>query len=297
MTVFKPLEVLSAGVGVQTITLAQLSIEGHLPPLDCAIFADTGWEPAHVYTQLGHMADALAAVGVPTYIVNNGNIRDDALTDGRFASMPLHMKGDAGNGIARRQCTNEYKLTPIKRKVRELLGASKVVTPSGLATVGRVPGKPGTRFVNMWVGISTDEIERVKPSDVSYIRRSDPLIDVLNMSRDDCERYLAERWPHPVSRSSCIGCPYHDNKTWREMRDGDPVAFADAVDFDRSLRAGGLDAFKSEAYLHEQRVPLGEADLDRLSRSERRRMQGSLPFEIVPRHSCSPWGCRSEQSA
>lgn len=161
------------------------------------------------------------------YIVNNGNIRDDALTDGRFASMPLHMKGEAGNGIGRRQCTNEYKLTPIKRKVRELLGASKVVTPSGLATVGRVPGKPGTRFVNMWVGISTDEIERVRPSDVSYIRRSDPLIDVLNMSRDDCERYLAERWPHPVSRSSCIGCPYHDNKTWREMRDGDPVAFAD----------------------------------------------------------------------
>jgi len=79
---FKPLEVLSAGVGVQTITLAQMSIDGHLPPLDCAIFADTGWEPPHVYAQLQHMTDALAAVGVPTYIVSNGNIRDDALRGG-----------------------------------------------------------------------------------------------------------------------------------------------------------------------------------------------------------------------
>lgn len=291
---FKPLEVLSAGVGVQTITLAQMSIDGHLPPLDCAIFADTGWEPPHVYAQLQHMTDALAAVGVPTYIVSNGNIRDDALSGGRFASMPLHMKGEGGNGMGRRQCTNEYKLTPIKRKVRQLLGAEPLVTPAGMNTVGRVKGKPGSRYVSMWVGISTDEIERQKPSDVKYIRRIDPLIDTLDMSREDCEAYLADRWPHRVARSACIGCPYHDNEEWRDMRDHDPESFADAVEFDVQIRSGGLGTFKSEAYLHEERVPLAEADLSKLTKREKARMQGTLDF-VPARRSCSPWGCRSEE--
>lgn len=294
MSDYKPLQILSAGVGVQTITLAQLSIDGHLPPLDCAIFADTGWEPPHVYTQLRHMTDALAAVGIPTHIVSNGNIRSDALSGGRFASMPLHMKGTAGNGIGRRQCTNEYKLTPIKRKVRELLGAEPATTPSGKNTVGRVKGKPGERYVSMWVGISTDEIERQKPSDVSYIRRIDPLIDVLSMSRDDCETYLADRWPHPVARSACIGCPYHDNEEWRTMRDHDPESFADAVEFDVQIRSAGLGTFKSEPYLHSDRVPLSEADLSKLTRREKARMQGSLKFTTA-KPSCSPWGCEREQ--
>lgn len=284
--------VLSLGAGVQSTALALLSIEGHLPPLDLAIFADTGWEPPAVYEQLRRISDALAAKGVPTHIVSNGNIRADALSDGRFASMPLHMKGDGGNGMGRRQCTNEYKLVPIKRKIREILGATPIVTKSGQPSVSRVGGRPGVKHVEMWVGISTDEIERQRPADVQYIRRVDPLIDILDMSRDDCIAYLTERWPWPVERSACIGCPFHDNEEWRSMRENDPESFADAVEFDVQIRSSGLGTFKSEAYLHEQRVPLTEANLDIPTRVEIKRRQLQLGFD-----GCSPWGCRTDGAA
>lgn len=283
--------ILSLGAGVQSTALALLSIDGRLPRIDRAIFADTGWEPAGVYEHLARLTAELALHGIPVDIVSNGNIRTDALSDGRFASMPLYVRGDKGDGIGRRQCTNEYKLTPIKRRVRELLGAKVDGTlANGAPRVGRVGGRPGSRFVEMWVGISTDEVERIKPSDVSYIRRVDPLVDVLDMDRDTCEAYLAERWPWPVTRSACIGCPFHDNEEWRRMRDGTPVEFADAVDFDRSLRARPLGGFTAEAYLHADRVPLDEANLDRVGRKEAKRAQGRLRF------SCSPWGCRGEDA-
>ena len=44
------LRLLSLGAGVQSTTLLLLAAEGRLPTPDAAIFADTGWEPAAVYT-------------------------------------------------------------------------------------------------------------------------------------------------------------------------------------------------------------------------------------------------------
>lgn len=282
--------VLSQGAGVQTTAISLLSLDGMLPSIDCAIFADTGWEPAATYAHLERISAELVNNGIPTYVVSNGNIRADALTGGRFASMPLHMKGQKGDGMGRRQCTSEYKLTPIKRQVRRLLGAVDTTTPSGVESVGRV--RRG-QYVEMWVGISTDEIERQKPSDVSYIKRVDPLIDILDMTRQDCIDYLAERWPYPVERSACIGCPYHDNNEWRHLRDNAPADFADAVEFDAALRQSALGNFKDEAYLHSDRIPLAEVNLDRITRRDNLKAQGRLD------EGCSPWGAcrRSERAA
>ena len=41
---------LSLGAGVQSTTVALMAAHGEIGPLpDCAIFADTGWEPQAVY--------------------------------------------------------------------------------------------------------------------------------------------------------------------------------------------------------------------------------------------------------
>jgi hypothetical protein len=53
---------LSLGAGVQSTTLLLMSLEGMLPKLDCAIFADTGWEPQRVYEHLD-LISAQAAGG------------------------------------------------------------------------------------------------------------------------------------------------------------------------------------------------------------------------------------------
>lgn len=46
------LRVLSLGAGVQSTTLALMAAHGEIEPPDCAIFADTQWEPAEVYAHL-----------------------------------------------------------------------------------------------------------------------------------------------------------------------------------------------------------------------------------------------------
>lgn len=193
--------------------------------------------------------------------------------------MPVYIQGA---GQARRQCTSEYKLTPIKDRVRELLGATVTLREDGSKKVGRLRW---TDRCENWVGISTDEIERQKPSDVKYMQRVDPLLDIVQMSRQDCTDYMATYWPWPVAKSACIGCPYHDNASWREMRDEYPGEWADAVDFDRRIRSEGMGLphreILSRGYLHYHRRPLDECNLDERGPGR-------------PRRGCGPYDCRSE---
>ncbi|AMS45394.1 hypothetical protein FHS67_005214 [Aminobacter aminovorans] len=89
------LRVLSLGAGVQSTTLALLAAQGIVGPMrDCAIFADTGWEPASVYAHLRWLMSA-NVLPFPVYIVSAGNIRDnllDASGGERWASVPAFMR-------------------------------------------------------------------------------------------------------------------------------------------------------------------------------------------------------------
>ena len=117
---------LSLGAGVQSTTLALMAAYGEIPAPDCAIFADTGWEPKAVYDHLDRLE---ARLPFPVYRVSAGNIRDSILarrntTGGRFASVPWFTLSPSGKkGMGRRQCTSEFKLKPIRQKLRDLAGA------------------------------------------------------------------------------------------------------------------------------------------------------------------------------
>lgn len=286
---------LSLGAGVQSTAIYLLANEGKIESFDAAIFADTGWEPSRVYQHL----DALEAAGsIPIHRVSAGNIRNDALDpDHRFALMPLFVKNrDGSPGMARRQCTSEYKLKPIKREVRRLLGYPHP-TPV-----------PRNVQAEVAIGISTEEIGRARDSDVKYMRNVFPLLD-LGWSRKDCERYLKSIGWTSVSKSACIGCPFHGNRRWREMRDKYPEEWADAVEFDAAIRNGSARAnatgtpLRGHMYLHRSRVPLSEAPIDRVTSREWRDRQGDL-FDAVADQvmedgdpdGCGPWTCRSGEA-
>jgi len=64
---------------VQSSTVLLMSCRGLLPKLDCAIFADTGWEPKAVYENLAWLEQEAAKSGIPVYRVTAGNLRKDAL--------------------------------------------------------------------------------------------------------------------------------------------------------------------------------------------------------------------------
>jgi hypothetical protein len=287
----RPLRLLSLGAGVQSTTLALLAADGTLPLPDAAIFADTGWEPAAVYEHLDRLD---AVLPFPVLRVSSGNLREDMLDpDRRYAALPFYvLNPDGSDGMGRRQCTSEYKLTPIRRKVRELLGA----TPPDYRSV------PRGRLAEQWVGFSVDEVHRAnrqKDSDgVSYLTTRYPLLD-LGMTRKDCERWLRIRGWSSVAKSACIGCPYHGNRAWRDLRDTRPEEWADAVAFDAAIRTSGRGT-AGEQYLHRSRLPLDRAPIDRMTRNEWADRQIDL-FDAVADQAaedgdpdgCSPYGCRS----
>lgn len=245
------LRVLSLGAGVQSTTLALMAARGEVTPMpDCAIFADTKWEPKAVYK---HLYKLRVHLPFPVHVVSAGDIRADALartnsSGQRFASVPWFTVDAKGNkGMGRRQCTKEYKLNPIRRKLRELLGyLPRERIPVGAAEV--------------WIGISTDEAARMKPSRDRWVENIWPLID-KRMSRQDCETWLADAgWSAP--KSACIGCPFHSDAQWRRLRDETPDEWDDAVAVDAALRANGaVRGLRSLEYMHRSCVPLDLVDL------------------------------------
>ncbi|MDT0494009.1 hypothetical protein ACPEIF_14875 [Streptomyces sp. NPDC012600] len=261
------------------------SARGLLPRLDAAIFADTGWEPRAVYAHLDRLErDIAEPAGIPVRRVSSGNIRADALdASHRFASMPLFIRNpDGGDGMLRRQCTNEYKLKPIKRAVRDMLGyPGRTYIPRGV-------------YAEQWIGISTDEIGRARDSGLKFSRNVFPLLD-LGWSRDDCREYLTAEGFGTTPKSACIGCPYHGNAQWRALRDGAPDEWKDAVDFDASIRSGNARATANgvpllgQAFLHRSRKPLDKAPIDHVTRNER-------AAELGDPDGCSPYGCRSGEA-
>lgn len=245
------LRVISLGAGVQSTTMALMATLGELNPLpDCAIFADTGAEPGEVYKHLSWLETKLV---FPVYRVSAGNLREQIVSA---------MKGEArmdarppffitGGGMLNRQCTHDFKLRPIQRKVRELIG---------LKPRQRAPKVP---VVEQWIGISRDEAIRRKPSMVPFVEHRWPLIE-RDMTRRDCLAWMRSHgYPEPP-KSACTFCPYHGNDQWRRLRDEQPEAFAEALAIDEIIRPGmpGPKRPKGEQwFVHADRVPLSEVDL------------------------------------
>ena len=163
-----------------------------------------------------------------------------------YVDIPVYLKGrnGEGDGIGRRQCTDNYKIRPIRRRIRDLLG---------LRPRQRVP--VGTT-VELWLGISTDEAIRMKDSRDRWMANRYPLIEA-GMSRRDCLDWWEARYDRPLERSACVACPFQSRYIWVETKRRWPELFAEAVEIDARLRDGL--AFAKEPYLHTLRMPLAEA--------------------------------------
>ena len=119
--------------------------------------------------------------------------------------------------------------------------------------------RPG--FVRQWIGISTDEAMRMKPSGVKYIDNVYPLIDA-KMSRHDCRRWFERNYPgRALAKAAWVACPFHNDAMWRDMKMQDPAAFQQAADFDKAIRQSGTSA---KQFVHRSCKPLDEVDFRNL---------------------------------
>lgn len=245
------LRVLSLGAGLQSSTLAWMSARGDLPRVDFAVFADTGWEPRAVYDYLAWMEPQLP---FPVIRVKRDGRDLGALAiaaaEGEVphsgSPLPPWFTAEP-KGMMRKHCSKEFKARPVGRFIREQLGLAP-----------RQHG-PKTPVVEQWLGMTTDEMERLKYAERSYTLNRWPLME-FGMTRDDCATWLMERQIRLPPKSSCVFCPYRRNDQWRDMRDNHPLDWEIAVAVDSAIRAG-YAGMEGEAFVHPARVPLSDVDL------------------------------------
>lgn len=291
------LRVASFGIGVQSTTMLLMSMHGELPPIDVALTADTKGETLAVYEHLRWMKSPNLGLPFPIEEVTAGSLTDATLNSAkswqalgaspdrstwskasRVANPPFFTRGpkiqpatvtipamplfgieeevlpflierqsdEETFGFLGRKCTGDYKINPIVKAIRKKLG---------IAFGCRGPSSP---IVEQWLGITTDEASRMKPSNISFIQHRFPLIE-LGMSRGDCLEWLRKKgYPRPP-KSRCYFCPFQSDELWLDMKTNDPESFAAACDFDDAIR-NGIRGTYHKLFLHRKRIPLREID-------------------------------------
>jgi hypothetical protein len=312
---------LSLGAGVQSSMLALKAAAGEITPMPtAAIFADTMGEPASVYEWLDYLE---AQLPFPVYRVSAGSLAERSLTmrtskktGGLFSStdIPVFTKSDKGtiSKIRQRSCTRDFKIVPILKKCRELIGTQDMklwrrefnherrelaqykralaaaMRAAKSAEISTLFGNEPVRFnakiaravtasipfpyyawdrmqaspaAIQWIGISADEVSRIKPSRDAYLRSAWPLAE-RGITRPLCVDWLLCRGHPEPPKSACVFCPFHDDLEWLHLLVEEPEEFAKAVAFEKALQANkaATDNFTSVPYLHRSCVPLDEID-------------------------------------
>ncbi len=245
----------SWGLGVQSTWMIILSAIGKLPPIDAAIVADTQWERRKTQETLRFYKKWFEDHGIKVKIVTAGNIRQI----GADAHIHIPFWTNSGGPLIR-QCTNHFKITPIRREMRRLAGFHKSKHPHP---------KPG-QFEN-WIGFSWDEWHRMKENQTKFIMNRYPLLE-MKINRWDCEKgYLQMGLPIPV-KSACIGCPYRDALSWFDIKQNEPEEFQDAIEFDERNRHNPLverdGSTADEIFVWRGLIPLKDVDFETLSKKQ-----------------------------
>lgn len=250
--------VLNLGAGVQSSCLALMAAKGEITPMpDFAVFADTQAEPTEVYKWLDWLETQLP---FPVYRVTKGNLTEDSLKVFNHKKtgneriqriIPLFGVKPSGEVTAAigRSCTADYKVAPILKKIKEVCEikhGQKDIT------------------VTQWIGISYDEMQRMKNPSNKWTQHRWPLIE-KKMNRTHCKEWMrVNGYPEPP-RSACYYCPFHSDEEWRRLRNDDPEHFKKALEFDKVIRQKYKDHNKTmnmEVYLHSSCKPLSEIDFD-----------------------------------
>ena len=244
---------LSLGCGVQSSALFAMSCLGvrDVPRADFAIFADTQNEPKWVYDQLRILREFGIKKGIPVYVATKGNLAQTAIDRNqgkisRFANIPLWTTGQDGRAVPlRRQCTREFKVEVIEKKVRQLMGYQ--------------PRQRVKHKVRSMIGISTDEAQRMKPSRTKWVESTFPLCDLM-VSRQGCENFLRSIDLPVPNKSACVQCPYRSDVEWMQMKQDSPEDFEQACVYDELMRDQKKSGLEWPAFVHRSLIPLREVE-------------------------------------
>ena len=240
-----PLKILSLGWGVQSWTLAAMAALGEIPMPDFAVHADTNHEMSGTYAHAKKWTPWLEEHGVKVRTVQ---AKEVGVTPGLGkwkykVKIPAFTKNllTSKSGQMNRQCTGDWKISPLRRFARSNLS------------------KTSPECVEMWMGISLDEWQRMRTSEVKYLKHVYPLVD-RRLNRAYCVSWLEQHGLDIPPKSACTFCPFHSKDTWKRMKQADGVDWQEAVIMDESIRKMGKGAgLEFEMFVHSSGLPLEQA--------------------------------------
>lgn len=225
---------ISDGEGIQSNTLKAMVAFGDLPRVDVAIHSDTTHERSQTYAYRAKWLPYWEDHDIRCVTVSPKRTLEIEEKTVKSVIIPAFTTNTAKYkaGMLRRQCTQRWKVSPMRQWFRKNI-------------------RKGER-VELWLGISLDEIERQKPSNVKYITHHFPLLE-KRMTRKDCIRYLTDHGIEVPVKSSCVFCPYHNRAAWKELYQNGNGDWSKAVAVDNAIRNSrpGFNLF-----VHPSRKPL-----------------------------------------
>ncbi len=222
------MKILSLGWGIQSFTLAAMVAVGELEPIDVAIHADTTHEREATYQFAEKWTPWLEDHGVKVITVCNAP--RGLIDEWGGVYIPAFINTDKG-GMLNRQCTGRWKIQPI----RQWLQANR-----------------NNEHVEQWLGISLDEAERMRSSNVKYITNRWPLIE-RRMTRNGCIAWLERHDLEIPIKSSCVFCPFHNRAAWYEMKRENGTDWKKAIEVDAMIRKA---LPPSDLFVHMDLIPL-----------------------------------------
>lgn len=229
-------EVWSCGGGTQSGAIAVLIAQGRLPKPDIALMVDTGRERSSTWPFVDQfIRPQLAKVGCPLNIIESAEFKTvDLISAEGSILLPGFTSQSGESGKLPGWCSNEWKQRPVKRWLRQ----------------------NDVQTARMWMGISRDEMKRVRTPDTLWLSLWYPLIFAVPMSRLDCvELIRSTGWEGIVPHSACWMCPNISDEEWIEMKREWPEDFAAACAMEKDLQK-----VDPHFWLHGSCKPLAEVD-------------------------------------
>lgn len=244
----------SCGGGTQSGAIASLIGAGELPRPDYAFMVNTGREKSATWPFVdGFIRPNLAKVGLDLTIVSKSDFCSVDLLSAESGSilLPGYTNITGSVGKIDGWCSGYWKRDVGERWLRSI----------------------GIDTATAWIGISLDEMRRVRNQHRPWLKLFYPLIFLLRYTRQRCvERIRADGWTGEIPHSACWMCANMSDPEWLDLKLHHPADFAAACALEVELQR-----IDPHFWFHPSCRPLSEVDF-------------TAQFTMFPDRGCST-GC------
>lgn len=237
-----PTTVWCCGGGTQSAAIAVSILRGLLPKPDLAVIVDTGRERTGTWEYFDNVIyPAMDSFGLEIARVKSESYALVQVVGAKGPILPGWSTQSGKVGKMSNFCSGTWKRDVIERWLRRTMKVESVI---------------------FWLGMSLEEMKRVRKPHRSWIQHHYPLIFDLRFRRQDAvDAVTSFGWPRPP-RSACWMCPNAGDEEWLDMKENWPSDFEAAVQLERDIREGD-----EHFYLHGSCIVLDKAPFVRVQAS------------------------------